>query len=358
MVVDGVLRSYTGYTMASLYKRQNSPYYWIKYKDAASVKQAHTTGFRHAVPSQIKKAKVLLQQKRLIELKTDKGVTGDTWDAWVIDFLESKYAKNSATLERYKISWQNLSVYLADQKIARPMQLTFRHCELYVPWRIAGQPQLGIYKCGHNTARYDLKVLHVICKYAIKRQFIDLNPASSLGIKKIKPKEKPELTDEDIALIREQLRILKMPEWMTTSFEIAIHQGCRLAETSIPFSRIDFKNRTILFKAKGDRDFTAELHRKLLPRLQKLKKGGLTVTCTLPPMPSKHWWRFFKKIGLHQKGVSFHCTRVTVITRLIRAGKPENVVKKIVNHASTEVHRIYQRLSVDDVRGALDDLKV
>lgn len=344
--------------MASLYKRPNSPFYWIKYKDAAGVQQAHTTGYRHAVPSQVKKAKLLRHQKRLIELKTDKGTKGDTWDSWVIEFLETSYASKPATLQRYKISWQNLSVYLAAHKVARPTQLTFRHCELYVPWRIKGQPDQGIYKCGHNTARYDLKVLHLICKYAIKRGFIDLNPASSLGIKKLKPSEKPELTVEDIALIRTKLLELEMPEWMSTSFEIAIHQGCRLAETAIPFSRIDFKTKTILFKAKGDRDFSAPIHPKLLPRLQNLQKKGLSITCELPRLPSKEWWRFFKKIGLHQKGVSFHCTRVTVITRLIRAGTPENVVKKIVNHASTEVHRIYQRLGVEDVRGALDDLIV
>jgi integrase len=344
--------------MASLYERKNSPFLWIKYRDEAGVKKAHTTGFRSDVPAQKRKAQVLLNQKRLIELKTEKGHSGDEWKVWVINFLETIYATKPSTLERYKISWHSLSTYLNDQKVVRPLQLTFRHCELYVPWRIAGQRQLGIYKCGHNTARYDLKVLHLICRYAIKRGFIDINPCSSLGIPKHKPREKPELTDEDIALIRSQLRDLKMPEWMTNSFEIAIHQGCRLAETAIPFSRVDFKKKTILFKAKGDRDFTAPLHPKLLPRLQILKKKGLESTCVLPPLPSKHWWRFFKKIGLHQKGVSFHCTRVTVITRLIRAGVPENKVKKIVNHASTEVSRIYQRLGVEDVRGALDALNI
>ena len=358
-MVRGVTESYTGYTMASLYKRPNSPCWWIKYIDESGLPKQHSTTFKYAVPSQTRQAKVLLNQKKLVELKRVKGISGDAWDAWVLnDFLETKYADSPKTLERYKISWQSLSVYLAEQKIVHPSQLTYRHCELYVPWRLTGQPHLGIYKCSHNTARYDLKVLHMICKYAIKRGFIELNPCSSLGIKKHKPKEKPELTDQDIALIRNQLQKLQMPEWMVTCFEIGIHQGCRLAETQIPFTQIDFKKKTILFKAKGQKDFTAPLHPKLLPILQKLKKKGLLMTCVLPFMPSKQWWRFFKKIGLHQKGVSFHCTRVTVITRLIRAGKPENVVKKIVNHASTEVHRIYQRLGVEDVRGALDDLKV
>jgi site-specific recombinase XerD len=344
--------------MASLYKRPNSPYYWIKYKDEAGEHQQHTTGYRHAVPSQRKKAQLLLNQKRLIELKTDKGITGDAWKLWVEDHLNKAYGSKPKTLERYKISWRCLSAYFTDKKIIRPMQLTFHLCEEYLSWRIAGQPHLGFYKCSHNTALYDLKVLHRICKYAIQRKFIDHNPASSMGISKEIPREKPELSDMDIALIREKLLELKMPDWMSISFEIAIHQGCRLAETSMPLSKIDLKKKTIRFKAKGGKDFTAPLHPKLVPTIKKLIKTGQSKTCELPRLPSKEWWRFFKKIGLHQKGVCFHCTRVTVITRLIRAGKPENVVRKIVNHASTEVHRIYQRLGVDDVRGALDDLKV
>lgn len=352
------IASYTSYTMASLYERKNSPFIWIKYKDAQGVQKAHTTGLRSAVPAQRRKAKILLHEKELIELKTEKGKTGDTWNTWVIDFLETQYAAKPATLERYKISWQSLSPYLAQQKIVRPLQLTFRHCELYIPWRVAGQPHLGIYKCAHNTALYDLKVLRVICNRAKKLKFLTENPASALGIEKRKAAEKPELTDEDLALIRKKLRELKMPDWMKTSFEIAIHQGCRLSETVIPFSKIDFHKKTILFKAKGDRDFSAPIHSKLLPLLRKIKKSGRGTTCDLPPMASKEWWKFFKKIGLHQKGVCFHCTRVTVITRLIRAGRPENVVQKIVNHSSTEVHRIYQRLGVEDVRGVLDALKV
>jgi hypothetical protein len=225
-------------------------------------------------------------------------------------------------------------------------------------WRKAGQPDIGVLKCGHNTARLDLKILHLICKHAIKRQFIQTNPCASLGIPREKAREKPELSDDDIALIRAQLVALDKPEWMRISFEIAIHQGCRQAETSFPLSRVDWKRNTIEFHGKRDGKFTAPMHPNLLPLLKRLKDDGRKMTCELPHMPAKEWWLFFKKIGLHRKGVSFHCTRVTVITRLIRAGTPENKVKKIVNHASTEIHRIYQRLGVEDVRADLAALQV
>lgn len=47
----------------------------------------------------------------------------------------------------------------------------------------------------------------------------------------------------------------------------------------------------------------------------------------------------------------FHCTRVTFITRGARAGVPESAMMKMVNHASKEIHRIYQRLADADALG-------
>jgi site-specific recombinase XerD len=344
--------------MASLYKRDNSPYWYIKYKDAAGKTRQESTGYRHAIPTQTKKARILRNEKQLLELKREKGSEHGAWNVWVEKFLDKQYEKQPKTLHRYKTCWRNLSAYLEEKKISAPHQLTFDDCVDYMEWRQTGQPQLGIYKCGHNTARLDLKILHLICEYAIKRGLIVANPCRKLGIKRHKPREKPELTDEDIALIRKKLVELNMPSWMSTSFEIAIHQGVRLSETSFPLSRIDWKNQTIEFHAKRDRRYSVAIHKKLLPLLKKLKDEKQSMTCELPKMASKEWWKFFKKIELHQKGISFHCTRVTVITKLIREGWSEGAVMNVVHHASTEVHRIYQRLGVEDSRRVLASLRV
>jgi integrase len=64
------------------------------------------------------------------------------------------------------------------------------------------------------------------------------------------------------------------------------------------------------------------------------------------------WREFFGKIGM--PGIYFHCTRVTFVTWCHRQGIPENVIMKLVNHASTEIHRIYQRLNVVDVQAWRD----
>lgn len=61
---------------------------------------------------------------------------------------------------------------------------------------------------------------------------------------------------------------------------------------------------------------------------------------------------FFKAIGLPH--LCFHCTRVTVITRMARAGVPISQAMRYVGHASTAVHKIYQRLAASDLSSAVN----
>jgi hypothetical protein len=58
--------------------------------------------------------------------------------------------------------------------------VSLRDCELYMVWRMAGNAELGVHRCGHNTARLDLKILHLIFGHALKRGFLNVNPCASL----------------------------------------------------------------------------------------------------------------------------------------------------------------------------------
>lgn len=49
----------------------------------------------------------------------------------------------------------------------------------------------------------------------------------------------------------------------------------------------------------------------------------------------------------------FHCTRVTVITKMARAGVPMAVAMAYVLHSSSLVHKIYQRLGIADLGSAV-----
>ena len=164
--------------------------------------------------------------------------------------------------------------------------------------------------------------------------------------------------DAEVALIREKLA--SEPAWMSLCFEVAIHQGCRLTETAVLQGDIDFDRMTILFRAKGSgyggkHVFTTKLH----PRLAKILKEKVPSFSSkdrpifdLPEMASKDWWTFFRKVGLGH--LCFHCTRVTVVTKMTRAGVPIAQAMAYVGHSSMLIHRIYQRLAAQDLSSAVN----
>ena len=196
-----------------------------------------------------------------------------------------------------------------------------------------------------------MKVMRIVMRQAVRLGYATSNPCDRLGVAREESKEKPELTDDDITAIRAALRA--KPEWMQIMFEIAIHTGCRQSETQIAFRDIDFKRKTITFanpKGGRARAFTRDLPDALEPLLLRLKASGRTHTLDAPPrLLGKEWWSFFKH-DLKRPELCFHCTRVSYVTRLARANVPLAVAKRLVNHSSTLVHAIYQRLGVDDVR--------
>jgi integrase len=71
----------------------------------------------------------------------------------------------------------------------------------------------------------------------------------------------------------------------------------------------------------------------------------------MPENFSKKWKVFFKKCGF--ANLSFHCTRVTCVTRLARAGVDLRIAMDYIGHSSTLVHRIYQRLKPADHGAAI-----
>ena len=122
---------------------------------------------------------------------------------------------------------------------------------------------------------------------------------------------------------------------MRDSWLVAMRQGCRISETACSLSRIDRKQGTISFIAK-EKNSTAPLHDYLRELVAKAFKERRATLVELPIYAPKKSSQFLKGIGLPH--LSFHCTRVTVITKFY------------VGHASDTVHAIYQRLWPNDVR--------
>jgi integrase len=348
--------------MSFLFRRPKSPFWWVSFKDPVTGKQTHRstkikagTSAAHRQALEIASA----HDKNAAISRSDAGA----WDSWVPTFISARYASSPRSRQRNEIVWRTLRLFFTEMQVEYPIQLSRDHCYRFMEWRKAQKMFKGTGKLpiSHNTALYELKVMRMILNEARKRGLIQSNPASDLGIKEEPPAEKGEMSDEHIARIRTYIRNLQdkaseikseaMAErahFLHVSFEIALHQACRLQETYLPLSNVDTKKLTIRFLAKGNQFYTTALNPALVPLFEWLKQQGRTHTYKPQRKASLVWWNAFTELRQEDPSlanVSFHSLRVTGISRLEEAGVPEPVVMKLVNHSSTTIHRRYRRVS-------------
>jgi integrase len=330
--------------MASHYIRKASPFFWLRYQRTDGTWGDKTSGIRIDGDGSLRKIKQMVAQHTMNEIQFDKSGGSHRFDGWVPQFLGTHFP-NAKTVARYMSAWSALSTYLDHRKIISPLQVTYRVCIDYPQFRTK-PPEKIIRRRSFNTALTELKVFSAILQEAVKRSYITANPCLRLGLRRTRPKQKPEITREEQQRIENELAT--RDQWMRDCWLVAMRQGCRLSETAVPITHIDTETGTVMFFTKGGRVHTAPLHDDLLPLLRVARRRKRATLVELPKYPAKKWHQFFKRIGLPH--LSFHCTRVTVVTRLARKGHTMTQTKAYVGHASDTVHAIYQRLAPADVR--------
>ena len=319
--------------MATKYPKDRSPYWYLQFIDKDGIRRNQSSGLRCDNPKQTAEADVLVAQ--LTSAEVSRGLHGGTpeqrWE-FVPKFLKD-HCGNAGTYKRY-----------ANRA---PENVTFASGQDYLDWRTAYKKKSGKSVC-RNTAIMEVKLFSQIMQQAMRLKLCTSNPLVRLGMRKDHPAKKPEITEEEFAIILPALA--NEPEWMQVSWQIAMHTGCRLSDTKLPMRQIDFAEDRITFETpKGGEDFafSVPIPSALRPFLLSLRDGRKT-TLEFPFQPSRQWQHFFRRVGLPH--LTFHCTRVTFITRLARKGVPLAAAMRLVNHASSTIHRIYQRLDIKDVR--------
>jgi site-specific recombinase XerD len=281
----------------------------------------------------------------------------DGW-TWVQPWIEARY--RGETMRKYLANWDKMLAFFYHRRISTPAKLTRGHCYEYVSWRTA----LGV---SRNTAKTELRFLSVLCEELITRHVIRENPARSLGIKKLSTTLKPEISPELEAEIRNMIEIgTKFPErthrdFFRISFELGIRHGVRIAETRLPLSDVDLDAKTISFRMKGDKVNSVPLHPALVPMFEALRAAGKKFTYDDPDsskMASAVWSHFLLKRGFKKRypGICFHSCRVTVASRLARAGVPMAQAMRFIAHSDTEVHKIYLRVQTGDLANCVKAL--
>ncbi len=337
----------------SIFARKKSPYWYIAYFDTKLNKRVPGKSTKIRIDDPLGRRKVLdLAKAHSQEAKAMKPILNvSAWENWAEKYLRDHYADSPPSLARALNAWRPLQEWLHTARIPAPSVIEYKHVRAWVDWRTSQLRRNGK-KISHNTALTDFGYLVTLMREAVRLDFIRFNPLLDHGIRRKKVKEKPEITDRQDAHILAKLVELKKPQWMHDSYAVGMAQGCRLREVETSMDDIDEVRGVITFNAKGDKRFATKLHSSLLPIIARRRAEEAKVLVELPAVPAKEWCFFFDEIGLPEH--SFHCTRVTVITKLARAGVPVQQAMAYVGHASETIHRIYQRLLPQDLARATD----
>jgi integrase len=201
-------------------------------------------------------------------------------------------------------------------------------------------------RCGNwNTALTEIRILGTILQEAMAQGWLIANPCARLRLGRKNVKEKSPIERDQQLVI--EAALLTAPQWMQDSWLVGIKQGCRLSEVQVPIDSISLTQRVIPFRVKGGATHPAPLHPDLIPLIERRKSEGATLLVELPKSPSKEWCNFFDRCGF--PGLSFHCLRVTVITRLALADVTQEKAMQYVGHCSELCHAIYRKLKPRDV---------
>jgi hypothetical protein len=336
--------------MASFYERPNSPFYWIKAKGPLGEVVRFSSGIR--VDSAGSKRKV--QQRVAVEREKEERFEQDgstaVFRSWVPGWITHHYA-NQKSRARAVNAWAWLSLYLGECGVIHPEEVTYQLCQDYMAWR--SDPDLceeEERRCGNwNTALLEVRFLGSIMQEALARGLVGANPCARLRLGRRNVKEKREITAAEQQGIEAKLAGEGVPDWMRDSWMVGIKQGCRISATAVLMTQVHetADPPAITFKEKGNKVHTAPLHADLLPLVRRKRAAGDKMLVDLPKNAAKLWWSWFRENGFDD--ISFHCLRVTVITRLARANVSEAKAMQYVGHCNALVHAIYRKLKAADV---------
>jgi integrase len=343
--------------MASTYLRPDSPYIWISYKTSADKWRRISSGFRRDNPGDRKQAQRLAQRKTLEEMQSAPDERSYGGWAWGSSWIDVQWGDNphGRTIKLYKKYFSRWLVYFEELGLAGPNTIHREHVLDYLSWRKR-------HGGGRNTAIYEIGFLAMLMDEARKRGYRSGdNPARGLMLQKERAVEKVVWSDHEIALVDATIEDLLKYEWLQVTFLMGRWQAVRLRQSAVPLSAIDFQRRVIVYPdsiVKGGHGYAQPIDPQFYERLLEIANHrasiGAATLCDIPELAGVAWRELLDDLELPH--LSHHGLRATWITRAALRGIPEALTRRFVNHASQQVHEIYQKITATDLIPMLNTL--
>jgi Phage integrase SAM-like domain len=344
--------------MASIYRRPETSYIWITYKGEDGKRKRVNTGYRWDNNVERLHAEKLAKAKTFEELRNKPIKERGGWD-WIPEFIEARWGhKQNGTLHLRKLYYHRFRQFVDEKGIVVPGALRREHAPMFLEWR----KEKG---CGRNTAIAEIKSIGTILEEAVARGYINANPFRKLGFKQEAQEHKTPWTLEQVNLALEAAEKKERFGWLHVALLLGRYQAIRIGQCRVPIVGVDLARRIIHYPdaiVKGGKGYSQPIDPEFHPLLSEIvehrRKLGKSNLCDLPQLPSVVMRRFLDSLARFDVGfndISHHGLRATWITQAALSGViTETLAKRFVNHASSEVHAIYQRITATDLLPMLD----
>ena len=346
---------------ACLYKRKDSPYFYIRYYETGGKRRSEKTSFRKDNPKDEKQAELYLKK---IQLKLAEGLQDQ------IPTLNAIGLKTYITSYLDYISKNKTSKYFAS------VNSTLKLVSEYfgdIPLRAVSTQMLDKFINSidsKHVASQHYSNLRSFFNKAIIWNYLPSNPI-------IKFKQPKAVSNNPLFIDQKQLdEIIKIEPDATrkTIYLFAFHTGCRLGEIlNMRWRNIDLTNQIIKvlntddFTTKGKVERTIPINDVLYPLLHNMLRSSNTNTDYLftangQKIVGNTLSKQFKKCVRKTKSIDpkfhFHDLRHSFASNLVKKGVSLYVVSKLLGHKDIKTTQIYAHLNVDSLRDAVKRLEI
>jgi integrase len=221
-----------------------------------------------------------------------------------------------------------------------------------------------------RTANLSVKVVSAAFNTAVRQHFVESNPATAVESLPVKTEEKATFTSGQVSKL---VRVAE-GDWRGAIL-LAYFTGARLGDVAnMQWSAIDWRDKLIRFTpSKTKKPVTIPLHPDLEREL--LKKPGIGKTLLFPSLAGKgtggryglsgQFTAVMEKAGIEGKNtqhapggrvlssLSFHSLRHSFNSAMANAGISQEIRQKLTGHASAEMNARYTHHELEPLRAAI-----
>lgn len=374
--------------MASLRKRDRSPYWWAcftlpngkrlqrstKVRDDGKAKSRRTAqAIANAWEQDLAVAKSSKQFQRVAssigERLFQKPITSPPVAEFLHEWVENRTGEISPrTLTNYRGAMKGFLKWLDDgtrliSSITEKDVLQFRNAEAQ--------------QISANSVNGHIKMLYRAFEFARKNSMIADNPFEDIKPLKVTPANRRPFKPHELQALLD----VAEPEW-ASMIRFGYYTGQRLQDiATLRWSSIDLEQREIRFRtSKTGRQQKIPIGKHLFEHILTLPGSddpesplhpaafAAIPANKSPAVLSKQFRQMLESINLvtasEQKGrrkerapLSFHSLRDTATTALKAAGVTSPVAQEIIGHDSAEISSIYTKFDQSTLRDAVDRLE-